>query len=406
MTLLHTRVRPPTQTQNSDSINRETRSQHTTASILAIVAGVVLAAASASTNAIYGWQRSDMLASQMTWAAVSVAASVILALAPTALFKAIQARSLAGSVIAILALTLCGAYSFAAAIGASAGQRIASQASQTGDDGTRARLQRSYDAARTDLDSLPLSPRTAAEIEAKITGLKQTPGANDCAKIDGPVSKKVCPEVATLEAERARAAKGEQLQATMADASRDLAKLGKPKVANTDAAAISAYLAVAGVTVSVDALNRWLALLTVALIEIGGGLSFAVSSVLKGAGTGVQSAPIETVPSEHAKLGVSTGVQIIVADNEKEANEIRALHGVQDVSNLGVQKLDVPDAYSGRLLLMLKDLGGEVYSGHRALGRALGCSPAHVGNVLRDLSEAGRVTVKATKTGTVVRLAA
>ena len=220
------------------------------------------------------------------------------------------------------------------------------------------------------------------------------------------MSKKVCPEVATLEAERARAAKGEQLQATMADASRDLAKLGKPKVANTDAAAISAYLAVAGVTVSVDALNRWLALLAVALVEFGGGLSFAVSSVLKGAGTGVQSAPIETVPSEHAKLGVSTGVQIIVADNEKEANEIRALHGVQDVSNLGVQKLDVPDAYSGRLISLLKDRGGEVYSGHRALGRALGCSPAHVGNVLRDLSEAGRVTVKATKTGTVVRLAA
>ena len=102
-------------------------------------------------------------------------------------------------------------------------------------------------------------------------------------------------------------------------------------------------------------LNRWLALLGVALIEFGGGLSFAVSSVLKQGGIGVQSAPIATAEFGRLEEQVSTGVQIIVADNEQEANEIRALHGVQDVSNLGVQKLDVPDAYSGRLLLMLKD---------------------------------------------------
>jgi DNA-binding transcriptional regulator YhcF (GntR family) len=56
--------------------------------------------------------------------------------------------------------------------------------------------------------------------------------------------------------------------------------------------------------------------------------------------------------------------------------------------------------------MLLNERGGELYSGHRALGRALGCSPAHVGNVLRELANAGSVTVQATKMGTVVRLAA
>ena len=64
------------------------------------------------------------------------------------------------------------------------------------------------------------------------------------------------------------------------------------------------------------------------------------------------------------------------------------------------KKLVVPDSFSGRLLMLLNERGGDVF-GHRALGRALGCSRAHVGNVLRELANAGSVTVQATKMGTV-----
>lgn len=77
-----------------------------------------------------------------------------------------------------------------------------------------------------------------------------------------------------------------------------------------------------------------------------------------------------------------------------------------DVSNPAPAKMVVPDTFGGRLMVLLKDRGGELYSGHRALGRALGCSAGHVGNVLRELSGSGLVTVQATKMGTVVRLAA
>jgi biotin operon repressor len=396
---LHNRIASEPQPNFPDSIYREPRSlKHTPASVLAIVAGIVLALASAATNGIYGWARSDLLASQITWAAVSVSASAILALAPTAFLKAVEARSLTGSLVAVLAIGLCGAYSFSAAIGASAGQRITAQVTQTDTDGTKARLQKAYETASSELQGLPPSSGTTGELDAKIAVLKQTPGANDCAKIDGPVSKKVCPEAAALEVEGARSARREELQTTMANATRDLAQLGSPKVANTDASAISAYLALAGIDVSTDALNRCLALLAVALVEFGGGLSFAVSTVLK-----YQAADARI---EHLEANVPNRPQIHVADTVEEADEISVRLGVHPVSTSTPLKLVVPENYSGRLLMMLKERGGEVYSGHRALGRALGCSSAHVGNVLKELASSGRVTVNATKNGTVVRLAA
>ncbi|MBA2125869.1 hypothetical protein DLM45_06485 [Hyphomicrobium methylovorum] len=230
-----TRIASKSQTKPSDNIHRHPRYKHTTASVLAIVAGTTLAVASATINALYGWSRSDILASQATWAAVSVAASVILALAPSALLKAIRAGSLAGGLIALLAIALCGSYSFSAAIGASAGQRLSAQATQTDTEGTRVRLQTAYKTAQDALQALPASTATVAELDVKIAALRQTPGANNCEKIDGPISKRVCPEAAGLQVDRAKESHREELQAVMADASRDLATLGPAKPANTDA---------------------------------------------------------------------------------------------------------------------------------------------------------------------------
>ncbi len=305
---------------------------------------------------------------------------------------------MAGCITATVAMMLCGAYSFSAAIGSSAGQRMTAQVAQIDTDGTRARLKQAYDLASGELQSLPASSGTTAELEAQIAALKRTPGANDCEKIDGPVSKRVCPEVAGLQVERAKAARREELQATMANASRDLAKLGPAKVANTDASAIAGYLKVASIELSTDAINRWLALLAVALVEFGGGLAFAVSTVLRD--------PVQVEPSERVGDQVSNGIQSVLVDTVENGPKTLDEENQPDVSNPAPAKMVVPDTFSGRLMVLLKDRGGELYSGHRALGRALGCSAGHVGNVLRDLASAGHVTVQATKMGTVVRLAA
>jgi hypothetical protein len=362
------------------------------------LSGVVLVTASAATNATYGWYKTEQLPYQIIWASVSIAASGILAIGPTTLLKALRQRMVAGSVVALMAIAICGAYSFTAAIGASAGQRITAEVTQTDVDGTRTRLQTAYKTAKDELGSLPPSAATVAELDAKIAALKLTPGANGCAVIDGPVTKRVCPEVASLEIERAREARREQLQTTMADATRELKKLGPPKVANTDAAAISGYLAVAGITVSTEALNRWLALLAVALVEFGGGLAFALASILLR-----EPVTAPTIASE----APSNQPKTKAVDTDDEPEKIEARPTLKLVSNRKVQRKPSAHAnFSERMLTLVKDSGGQMYAGHRPLAKVLGCSSAHVANVLRDLSDAGHVTVQATKTGTVIRLAA
>lgn len=398
---LHTRIASKLQTNLPDDIHRKTQSKHTPGSILALTAGVTLALASAATNACYGFYRYDQLPCQLSWAAVSVAASVLLALGPTALLKSVKARSLAGSVLALVAIGLTGSYSFSAAIGASAGQRLTAATAQTDTDATRTRLTTAYRAAKDELGSLPPAPATAAQLDAQISALKQTPGANDCSKIDGPVSKRVCQEASALEVERAKAAHREELQATMAEADKGLKKLGPAKVANTDAVAISGYLAVAGVTIPVDAINRWLALLAVALVEFGGGLAFALSAVLREA---VVTSPV-TKPKDKTSIPVLEPVD--TPQPAKIEAQRAASPALKIVSSQPVQRKRAPDnGFSGRLLALVDERGGTLYSGHRALAKALGCSTAHIGNLLRELTAAGQVLVQPTKSGTVIRLAA
>lgn len=392
---LNTRIASESRAKRFDNIYRRFRS-HTLPSTLAALSGIALVTASAATNAVYGWFKTDLLPYQIIWAAVSIAASATLAVGPTALLKAVRQRMVAGSVIAGLAIALCGSYSFNAAIGASAGQRMNAAAVQSDDTGTRTRLETVYKTAKDELGSLPTSMATV-ELDAKIAALKLTPGANSCEKIDGPVSKKVCPEVVALEVEKARAAHREELQTTMADATRELKKIGPAKVANTDAAAISGYLALAGITVSTEAINRWLALLAVALVEFGGGLAFALASILREP----VSAPAiaNEAPSNPPKTKT--------VDTEERPKQIAVRPALKLVSNRKTPRKTVSHANFGdRMLALVKERGGELYAGHRPLAKALGCSSAHVANVLRDLSDAGHVTVQATKTGTVVRLAA
>lgn len=384
-------------TQVFDTNNRPDRYKHTTGSILALTAGLTFGLASAATNACYGFHRFEELPYQLTWAAVSVAASAILALGPTALLKSIKAKSLAGSIVAAAAIGLTGSYSFSAAIGASAGQRISAQVSQDDTDGTRARLQTAYQTAKDELGHLQTVSATTAELDAKIAALKQTPGANGCSKIDGPISKRVCPEATGLEVDKARAARREELQATMANTDDGLKKLGPVKPANTDAVAISGYLGMAGINAPTDALNRWLALLAVAVVELGAGLAFALSSILR--------EPLTATATTKPKDRASSPVPQLVEGQEVETKRTAAPK-LKVVSNRTSQKRAVDKSFGGRLLKMVGERGGELYSGHRSLAKALGCSTGHVANVLRELSSAGRVTVEATKMGTVIRLAA
>ena len=77
------------------------------------------------------------------------------------------------------------------------------------------RAQHRYDDARAELAKLA-SSRPAPEIQAEIDGSLLIPGANGCVVIDGKVTRDVCPKVANLKAEKARAERRTELKSVMA----------------------------------------------------------------------------------------------------------------------------------------------------------------------------------------------
>lgn len=381
---------------------------HTPLSVLAVAAGIILLAASATTNAAYGWQKSDFLPQQITWAAVSVAASIVLALCPTAILNALRSRSIAAGALALLAMSLTGTYSFTAAIGASAGQRITAQSEADASHATRGRHQSDYDSATSELAALAAA-RPASEVRAIIDStMKANPGARcDLKPGDreyGGVSRKVCPDVAALEAVAARAQKRDELQSRVAKASAALNSMEKEKPANSDAGALAAYLAMAGMIVSLDALNHWLALLPVALIELGPGLSLALVPMLK-------AERVVGVPSAQERAeGASDGAdveQTATVPEQAEAAEPDFIELAKRATGgtLPVPKLTVADNLPGRMVALVKSHGTELMGSNRTFARALGCSHTQAARVLDELSAVGAVVLTKGKAGTVVRLA-
>ena len=87
----------------------------------------------------------------------------------------------------------------------------------------------------------------------------------------------VCAPPANLTAELARAKRRAELEAASVQAADQLAATRPAKQANSDAVAMSRYLAALGADIGPDRLNDLLVLLTVLLVECGAGLSLCVA---------------------------------------------------------------------------------------------------------------------------------
>jgi len=384
-----TLLAPSAPTKLSDNTYRQSRFDAAMHAML-LAAAVVFTLASCFTNLLYGISKSDFLPTQIVFGAVAIAASVALALAPTVLTR----RSVTGFLFAIVAIVLFGAFSLSGALGSFFGGRAASQVEQTTAEGTRARLEQSYTAAKAELASMA-SARPAAELEALVAKLKATPGANGCTKEpDGPISRKVCSEAVAVAVELGRAQRRAELEGFMASASRNLSKIGAPKVVNADAIALSTFADKIGVVVTPEQLNPWLALLAVALVEFGGGICFALA--------GVFSPPAGSSSASHiARVEHAPAVEE-AAEPEIQAVSEGATGGTTTLPKLTLRDDDV----STRLMAMVQCHGIQLLGSTRTFGKALGVSHTQVGRVLDELEQAGRVTVVRGKSGTVVRLVA
>lgn len=119
--------------------------------------------------------------------------------------------------------------------------------------------------------------RSVADVQAVITKmLALNPKAGDCAKLDGPVSRAVCPSIVALNAEIDAARTAEKLRAEMAALPAVAAPLVADETADTSlvtsadpgASALAAALTVAGIKVAPATLSIWFVFVSVAALEL------------------------------------------------------------------------------------------------------------------------------------------
>ncbi len=409
--------------------------------ISAFMAGGTFTLASAATNLTYAVAKSDALATQITWGAVAVATSVGLALAPAAVVTCLSQRKYGPSSLALAATVLFGAYSVTAALGSATGGRLVAELEAGDIAGKRRTATADIVKAEGDLTALGAA-RAAATIDAEINAVfSRTPGLSDCAPkpnwTPSRAHREACKTISLLQIERTKADERDKVQSRITAARKELAATsGRGTIANSDAVALQGFAAAIGVNVGTDVINKLLVVLSVLLLELGGGLCFAVGQGLSGLGnsgtaaqrprvregkscaTNTTSAPVVvdrpiqvSSPSTNKVPNAPNVLRLPLDTRPKVSSPVPAsgaqtpVNTVDAASNGSVQSLDVPADAGGRLLQLLSDRGGEVFGGHRSFARALGISHGHVSNVLDDLARAGRIVVEAGSKGTRVRLA-
>jgi hypothetical protein len=243
--------------------------------MMAVLCAAGLVLASAGFGATYAWttgsQYGVMLGADAVLMAVALEGAKPLAVA--AAFAAFRSWAvIRGVALALLAIAAI-AFSLTSELALIAGNRddLAAKRgaiiAQT--DARQARLR----AAQSELVSLAPS-RAVAEAEADIAKLRaDNPKAGDCHVMDGPVSRLVCPQVAALNGEIARARRRVGLQAVIAGLTDAMPASAAVGAADPASSALSTYLAALGIAVPIDVLARWLTLIPVLALELGAAMA-------------------------------------------------------------------------------------------------------------------------------------
>ena len=367
--------------------------------ILAYLAACLFVGASGATNLAYGLSKGTDPISMAVWASVSIATSIIFCLSWPALIRGVETHRWSAA-MRVIALLLAGSYSVTAALGSAAGGRANATITENATTDARQKAQTAYDLAKAELAALkPTKP--VAELEA----LKKS--------WHDRVGKR---EPWFYDADLARAKRRAELEQKIERAAADLAKTMPTKQSNSDAVALVGYLAAVGVKTDTDTLNKWLVILAVLLIECGGGLSLAVGlSLGKSADAmpslinldgvkphqdttakrGELSAHAERVPntqlSAHADSDRTAGHS--APDSTPIARTIKALDSpvVADSDTRSEADTQSQSASAVRLLSFLRERGGVLVGGQRAMADAMGWSKTRLNEVLHELKAGGLI---------------
>ena len=380
----------------------------------AYAAAAIFTLASGSANALYGFNKGTDIPSGLVWLVVSIAVTALYTLAWPAFF---QASKLSMRVTALVAIVLAGAYSVTAALGSAAGGRLASAATASDTDSKRARAQASLNSATVELAKLAPS-RTTAELKGEIGKLfAANPTAGNCSVVDGPVSRSICPKVHALIAEKGRAQRRAELEGIKTAETAKLDNLGPATVANSDAAALVAFLQALGVTTDTatltDKLNKSLILLAVLIVECGGGLSLAVGMALSESAANAKNtqrehpSPTPNVhphrsPIQNADRSAPEQVNVHPLNGPHVGSERSPIEVLQ---TMAIERSDRGERSAHeRVLQALQDRGGVMIGSQGVLGGTFGWSKTRMNDVLHDLADTGLIKLTTGRSGTIARL--
>lgn len=384
---------------------------------IASIAATGLILSSAGFGAVYAWtsgaEHGSLLASLMVMMAVALELAKPLAVASA--FNAFRSWAvIRGAALALLALVAI-AYSLTAELQLVATSRGDVVAKREAAIERRDDQRDNVKAAREELATLAPS-RAIAEVQADVVKfLADNPKAGDCSKLDGPVSRSVCPQVATLRGEIARAERRAKLQATINSVTSQIAPAVVVKRADPGSAALATYLATMGISVSATRLTDWLVLVPVIALELGAALALLLVQSVSGghsvgASTGQQTAsvldqkPDSIAEAQPAQPDTESRTQASEPGEKRTPQQARK----RTRKNGGKGG---PGGQSGKRRLgnvvdLLKARGGQIKGGQREIAKALRLSKSRLNEVLHEAAAAGMVRLATSRSGTTVALAA
>ena len=389
---------------------------------LAYTAAATFTLCSAATNLTYGLAKGTDLPTSIIWGAVSVAASIVLALSMPALLSSLARRHWSAAALSLTALALTGTYSVTAALGSAAGTRMTAAIVEADSQDKRAFLQSQIATAQRELATLP-SARPPAELKAAIAATMAEHRLTNCDDWQRDVKRRgVCVEVGRMKVDLARAERRAELQSTIERAQSKVHNITPARIANTDAAALAGYLNALGIDARQDTLNRWLVILAVLMVECGGGLALAVGLALDGApgksielsgkqisaramepsGTSIDRGQPETAQkapplvneiASQASLVTASATNRAAGQPEPLANSAKSQ--VAPAPSTGqrlVKRTAERDALRDRIMTTVLTSGGRLVASERALAEMVKGTRGTTRNAVLELLAAGKLT--------------
>lgn len=308
---------------------------------LGYCAAAIFIAASASQNALHGWQL-GLRTSEITatiFAAASVAGAIMAPIALAATFRAFRNWQLVRGLVALALAAMCFSYAVVSSLGFVSGAR----------DVSAARM-------GSQVDSYAIARDKATTANAELKAMADLPRG-------------------TRKVEKERAERRAQLEKDRADAERVMSAGATATVADPTAASIASYAAALGYEIEPAKLSPWLALLSVVFFELGAAASLIVVGALP-----------SPAREEKPKAAV-------------EATEEMSPEPVADKKTAGRKR----SRALNDVLAKIDGAGGKLEGTLDELGERLGLSKSSAHRALHALAGIGAVSLATSAAGTLVQ---